>query len=198
MTTAIIGAVFAGGASRRLGSDKATALVEGRTLLERAVTLLDGFFPRVVVSAGASTAISTAHEVVRDRRPDHGPLAGLEAVLEAASGAPVFVLACDLPLIDERVVRRIVQTAGGDVLAGDPRAWIASGAERVQPLCGVYAADCLGAVRHNLEIARLSMRGLLDRLEVALVDVGDLSSEVLLNVNRPEDLARAREAVGER
>lgn len=82
----ILGAVLAGGQSSRFGSDKALAVLGGRTLLDLAVTSLIGSCDAVVV-VGRETAPGPAlpANFLPDRpRAGMGPLGGLAAALHHA------------------------------------------------------------------------------------------------------------------
>ena len=188
-----VGVVLAGGAGRRMGGEKARLEVDGKTLVDRALALLDGELGEVALSVARAGLRLPGRSVVVDNHPGCGPLAGLEATLAAFSGRPVFLLACDLPLVEASVVRRVLATAGDAVMRELPAAWLARAGERRQPLCGVYSAATLGPARRQLEHGERSMAGLLDRLEVTEVVCDDLGPDLLLNVNRPADLARAAE-----
>ncbi|MBV1918021.1 MAG: molybdenum cofactor guanylyltransferase [Sphingomonadaceae bacterium] len=77
----ILGAVLAGGASARFGSDKALAELDGRTLISRAVDSLSRWCEHVIV-VGRETA--PAPTVPDWPGPDMGPLAGVAAALHHA------------------------------------------------------------------------------------------------------------------
>ena len=93
------GILLTGGTSRRLGTDKATLVLDGSTLAARAArALLDRGLPSVEVGPGHSGL-----PAVREEPPLGGPLAALVAGAEALARtmpAPpdaVVLLACDLP-----------------------------------------------------------------------------------------------------
>jgi molybdopterin-guanine dinucleotide biosynthesis protein A len=182
-----------------MGSDKATLLIDGRSLAERALLVLAEVFSEVVLSVSASGGYPESWRVVSDRVQDRGPLGGLDAVLRYAAGKSVFVLACDLPLVGTEIVRAIVAEAVGEGPRWDdpdcPRAWVAGGVRGLQPLCGLYNGACLAVVDRMLAAGLLSMRELLSRMEVTEVRVPRSGTETLLNVNRPEDLELARRAL---
>jgi len=85
-----MGAVLVGGRSRRFGSDKAAALLDGRSLLEH---VTDALAPHV-----AEVAVIRAAD---DRPvPDLGPLGGLAGALHLAMAGGfdrVLVAPCDTP-----------------------------------------------------------------------------------------------------
>ncbi len=96
---AVVGAVLCGGASRRMGRDKALVEVDGVALARRvADALTAGGFDRVLAIGGDATALAALGlEPVPDRWPGEGPLGGLATALAAAAGGDVLVLApCDL------------------------------------------------------------------------------------------------------
>ena len=190
----IIGAVLAGGRSRRMGGDKSLAVLSGLALRDRALEVLDRFFARVVLSVASPDVEVPGRSVVVDRHQDLGPLAAVEAVLTAANGHGVFVLACDLPRVDDEVVQRILGGAASDVEDDRARAWVGSCDGRPQPLCGLYSAACLPLVRRHIENGLLAMHQLLPALDVVEVPLDDLGRDKLLNLNYPADLERARMA----
>jgi molybdopterin-guanine dinucleotide biosynthesis protein A len=181
----LLGAVLAGGESRRFGSDKAAALVGGKTLVERAAETLETVFAEVVIVSSRPPATGRWSHVP-DLRRGLGPLAGIEAALRWAKDGGydgAFVLACDMPLVDERTVRA-VSGALGDAWAAAPT----SGPGRaVQPLCAAYRVECLTEVVRALDEGRLAARELLASLGGATVALPD---RLFLNVNTPEDHAR--------
>lgn len=75
----IMGAVLAGGMSTRFGSDKALAVLDGRTLLERAVASLKALCDAVVIVGRTDSDLAPA--IADWPRPGMGPLAGLAAAL---------------------------------------------------------------------------------------------------------------------
>ena len=182
----MLGAVLAGGESRRFGSDKAAATLGGKTLVDRAGETLAGVFEQVVVisSRGPRTA-RWPH--VADLRSGEGPLAGVEAALRHASEQAldgVFVLACDLPLVDASTVRAVV-AALGDGWAAAPRAEAGLGWE---PLCAAYRVECLALVSDALDRRQRSAQALLERVSAVPVP---LPAARFLNVNTPADHSRA-------
>lgn len=190
---ALLGAVLAGGESRRFGRDKASEIVVGVSLLERAAsTLAEVFAEVVVVSARPEHGVRWPR--VADLRPGQGPLAGLEAALEHAerfSLEGAFVLACDLPLVDAATVRQVAR-ALEDAFAAAPAKETPPG---VEPLCAAYRVGCLPAVREALERGRSAMHELFAAVGGTRVPLGAAS---FVNVNRREDLDPVERALRDR
>ena len=108
MKRKILGAVLAGGRSRRFGSDKAAALLDGRPLLDHVVAALAVQVDAVVV-CGRRHASQPS---LPDRPgPDLGPLGGLNAALHhaAAHGFDLVLTAgCDMPRFRPDVAASLV------------------------------------------------------------------------------------------
>jgi len=154
-------AILAGGRGRRMGGvNKALLEVEGRRIIDRQLDVLVPLFDEVllVVAAPDGWNVPRARLVV-DRRPGLGPLAGLEAALQEGD---VFAVACDMPFLDDQIIRQICALSGTVV----PRV-----EGRPQPLHARYAAGALAAVSRRLEAGALRMLDLLADLEVTYLDL---------------------------
>lgn len=187
----VLGAVLAGGASRRMGRDKALlAPGGGPPLAERAARSLEAVLAEVVmVVAEAGDPRFPGRTLVVDRHPGLGPLAGLEAALGAAGNRPVLVTACDLPHLTPGVVRRLLgdERMGREMAeTSTARTRVAASGDRLQPLLALYAPACHAPVVAALEEGRLALFRLLEDLVVTPVAVPPAA---LVNLNRPRDLA---------
>src|SRR5262249_57605349 len=76
-------------------------------------------------------------DVVKDIIPNRGPLVGILSALLTAENEHVFVIACDMPLVDKNLIRRMaMQAPSADVL-------VASHHDGLEPLLGVYSKRCI-------------------------------------------------------
>lgn len=110
------GAVLAGGASRRMGVDKAFAVVGGRPMVEVAVTALAeaGALEVRVVGGDMDRLVNAGFASIADRWPGEGPLGGMIDALEWSKGLRadhVVVLGCDLPCAASATVKALVNHA---------------------------------------------------------------------------------------
>jgi molybdopterin-guanine dinucleotide biosynthesis protein A len=184
--TAFAGVVIAGGASSRFGSDKALALLDGMTLVERARRTLASVCADVVV-ADAGRGLLDGVESAADG-PGQGPAAAILGAARLRPGRALLVLACDLPRVPEELLRRVAGAAGDWVV---PRH-----AGGVEPLCALYRPRAIAALAeqvdggdfalHHLPRARVDV-GFLDAQSFA--DLGD-PREIFANVNTTDDLRR--------
>ncbi|HEX5724131.1 MAG TPA: molybdenum cofactor guanylyltransferase [Longimicrobiaceae bacterium] len=189
-----LGAVLAGGASRRFGSPKALAEVGGRTVLERVLDALRAALPDVVLIAHhPEWPVPPGVPVHPDDRPGLGPLGGIRTALRLAAeaGRPgALCLACDLPFASAALLRLLLARA-----AAEPERIVAP--ER-EPLCAYYPVACLPALDALLEAGERRAAALAERFPALRVPPADLSAAgdpdvLFLNLNTPDDLRRARE-----
>ncbi|MFW6161746.1 MAG: molybdenum cofactor guanylyltransferase, partial [Planctomycetota bacterium] len=104
----VTGLVLNGGASVRLGRDKATLPVEGRTLIERGLDHMALLFDEIVV-VGRPEGLAphpAVTQAVPDAVPGVGPLGGIATGLATMERRWGFFVACDMPRLDPEVMRR--------------------------------------------------------------------------------------------
>lgn len=185
-----LGAVLSGGKSLRFGSDKALAEVGGITLLDRAISTLREVCDDVVVVSSNPEHDGWGRVRIPDLREGEGPLAGVEAALrhaERTGAARVMVLACDLPEVEVRSVRLLVE-ASDDVPAV---ALERAGPPGFEPLCAVYWTSCVHETSRLLDAGIRGAHRLLETVDGAVVG---RSGPVLTNVNTEDDLGRVERA----
>lgn len=167
------GLVLAGGAGRRFGRPKATVVLDGRTLVERAVEMLAARCGRVVVVGRSGVPLPVTF--VLDRPGPDCPLNALATGLAAVGADEVLVLACDLPAAGPVLDRLLAAPA----VAVDP-------AGRAQPLCARYdRRAALAAAETLLAGGTLRLLPLLDLLAPVWVPA---TAAELHNITTPADL----------
>ncbi|WP_435129912.1 molybdenum cofactor guanylyltransferase [Halobaculum sp. D14] len=211
---AVRGVVLAGGDSTRFGAaDKALAEVDGAAMIRRvadAVGDATGSTPLVAAGDDPGPAYRAALPdagFVSDHAAFVGPLAGVAGAAREADATWLVVAACDMPRVDARTVRWLVDRCeggepGADAdAAADTHAAANADADAVvpvdadgvaQPLFACYRRDSL--VRALEEVPRTAgPRALLDSLAAAVVTPADAPDGVsldaaLANVNTAADL----------
>lgn len=169
----LLGAVLAGGQSRRFGSDKALAELDDRPLIAHAAAALEPYVDTVAICGRAFAP----YLALADRpAPGLGPLGGLAAALRHAADngfAQVLSIGCDVPALPAALVEALI-AAGAPI------------AVRALPICGLWrASDADRLDRHLASTDDRSMRNWLTACGGQWFD-GDI---VLANINTPADLA---------
>jgi molybdopterin-guanine dinucleotide biosynthesis protein A len=176
MTTGI---VLTGGASRRMGADKAFVVVDGRPM---AVAVADalwegGCHPVECQGGDVEQLASLGLAAAADSRPGDGPVAAIVDALERA-GSDIVVAACDLPELDGDTVRSLTAVREA------PAAYARTG-DRAH-LVSAWSAGALSALRRLVDDGPASYRAALEEVGAVAVDVDPAR---VRNVNEPDDLA---------
>jgi molybdopterin-guanine dinucleotide biosynthesis protein A len=184
--------VLSGGASRRLGRDKATTHVGGARLLDRLLLMIPESIPIVLVGPPVADLPRTVR-AAREDPPGSGPLAGIGAGLAHVGTPLVGVLAADMPFAVSLLREALAALAEVTTPRGT------GGVEAVVPvdpdghpqlLCAAYRTDALDhALARLAPLAGRPARALLPILRV-MEWVGPAAA--LADVDTPEGLADAR------
>lgn len=184
---ALVGAILSGGASRRMGRDKALVEVDGVALARRVADAMAAAGCTHVHAIGGDAAALGALglEPVPDRWPGEGPLGGLATALGvAATGDVVVVAPCDLLRPSAEILRRLIVALEADVVADVAAPRVDGGEEWV---LAAWRAD----TRLADDVARLVETGSRRLSDVAAVaarrDVV-LPPWAVLDADAPEDL----------
>jgi molybdopterin-guanine dinucleotide biosynthesis protein A len=191
------GFILAGGASSRMGQNKARLRLGGQTFVARVAAALHVIAPQVSVVSVRPDSAGSNLPVVPDVFRDCGALGGLHAALKACRASWAAVVSCDLPFVTGELLSRLATRATPAHDAVAPRQTDG----RVQPLCALYRpAVCLARAEELLRAGELRPRVLLQHVRTRLVlpvELDDLpnSDLLLMNVNTPDDFARAQEII---
>ncbi len=164
--------LLVGGASRRFGSPKALARLDGRTLAEIGWETLAFCDERIAVGK-ASDRLDLPFPLVDDGTELRAPIAGLVAALRAAANDLSVVLPVDTPRVGPPTLRALADACADAAVSP------------TGPLPGAYRKSALPALERALAGGELSLRDAIASLDVRIVDLDDT---VLANVNTPNDL----------
>jgi molybdenum cofactor guanylyltransferase len=183
----VAGMLLTGGASRRMGTDKASMVIDGHPSASRIGVLLSRVAaPVLEVGPGRSGL-----PAVREDGGGEGPLvalcAGRMALRAAGHAGPTVVVACDLPLVTEEVLEFLARYPGGasvvPVVGGRP-----------QPLCARWSAADLDAASALVAAGERTCTALIAQSKAVVLDddgwTAVAEARVFADVDVPEDLDR--------
>ena len=193
----VTGVIQAGGKSTRMGGEpKALMELGGRRVIDRVVDVLASVTDDVLLVTNTPELYAALGlPMVADIFPDHGSLGGIYSGLVAASGAVAFTVACDMPFLLPEVARLVTSRADrADVVL--PRV-----GGQFETLHACYAKSCLAPMEARLRAGQLKIIGFFEDVRVLEIPeevVARLAAPevVFMNVNTPDDLARARSIAG--
>jgi molybdopterin-guanine dinucleotide biosynthesis protein A len=183
--------VLAGGRSLRMGRDKAFLELQGRTLLERALTIARNISDNVRI-VGPREKFAPYGPVIEDVYPGQGPLAGIHAALTTSQSELNFMVALDTPFLDAGFARYLVEQASVSAATVTvPRV-----AGRVQPLCAVYRRAFAAVAENALRQERNNIVPLFAAVTTREIDDAELrrlayDPRMFDNLNTPEEWDQA-------
>jgi molybdenum cofactor guanylyltransferase len=168
----LLGAIIAGGQSKRFGSDKAAVLLDGQALIDH---VADGLRPQVDALIVCGREWPGIPSIADRPAPNMGPLGGLCAALHFAKGEgfdAVITAGCDVQPVP-------VFTLAPGVIAG-------------QYLFGLWPIALAEALDQHLAVeTNLSLRHW-----IKICGIAEIASETRFhNLNTPDDLKRYRQSV---
>ena len=125
------GIVLAGGASRRMGSQKAGLLLEGKSFLTWQVEKFQMLGIRDIMLSGKDCPELPGTRVIPDELPERGPLGGLYSCFRAAENSQCMVLSVDTPLIPCSALAKLCGTHRSGIT-------LLRYAGKAEPLIGIY------------------------------------------------------------
>ena len=187
----ITGIILAGGKSLRYGRNKALVEVDGTRLIERVISVMQSLFEDLIIIT------NTPREYDYLQLPMHedvikglGPLGGVYTGLEIISSESGFFVACDMPFLQNDLIRHMVEIKG-DFDAVVPKVdW------KIEPLHAIYTRNCLPAIKRLIDAQGYQIIKFFDNVRVRWVkeeEIRSFDSELksFLNVNSPEELTKA-------
>lgn len=184
----LYGLVLAGGRSRRMGTDKALLVHDGRSQLQKTFDLLVPLTHRQFVSARPDQADDEERRrfpQVLDRYDGIGPVAGIMSAMDEYPDVDWLVVACDLPNLDALTLQQLVEKRSR---TRPFTAYQSSSDGLPEPLCAIYGCEAQPVIRQFVDDGIVCPRKILIRSDTKLLN--QPNPDALHNVNTPEDLDR--------
>lgn len=188
------GFILVGGASRRMGQDKAQLRLGPETMLERIAAQLSQVTSSVTLVGSPPAYVGHSLPTVPDVYEKWGALGGIHAALSAAKTDWIIVIACDLPFVTRDLFERLKSFADESIDSIVPM----QSDGRSQPVCALYRREaCLPEIERLVSAGEHTPRALLANVRTQYLQFAELSDlpgaeNFFLNLNTPEDFARAK------
>jgi len=169
-----------------MGSDKASVVLAGKSLLEHVLAQLEPLFSDMLISVREQRPDIDYPQIV-DGSQQRGPMVGIKAALEVVKTDWVFVIACDMPFISTGLIQHL---AG---FRSQHDAVVPFAFDRPQPLFGFYHKTCLPLIEARMKQGQRSMIRLLDDLDTVLISEQQVKAmdpelKSLLSLDTMEDV----------
>lgn len=178
--------IMTGGQSRRFGEPKCLVKLNGKPLTEIVNRNLISIFNSVNI-IGKENHFPD-YDFVEDAHPIQCPMNGIATALEHSKTEWIFIVACDMPLINSYIINYLY-----DKMNSNKQAVIPFIVDRLQPLCAFYHKSVLKKFNTAIDKSNYSLMKLLKQIELVKVSILSEDEEQFLNINYSEDLKKAEE-----
>jgi molybdopterin-guanine dinucleotide biosynthesis protein A len=182
--------ILAGGASRRMGSNKSQLMLDGKSFVEHVAAALAQISSEITVVGKPPTG-STKHRYVPDVYPNWGALGGVHAALASSDAAWSLIVACDFPFVTTELFERLASMRE-DFAAVAP----IQNDGIPQPLCALYQTErCLVRAEELINSGERKPIALLQSVPtrwVTFAEIDDLpgAESFFDNINTAADYER--------
>ncbi len=172
--------ILAGGKSKRFGSSKINAKIDGVEFGELIIGTLKsaGFKNLSLVGGSPNDARRWGVGNIEDRYPDSGPFGALITAMRECESENLMVLPCDVPYIDEsscRLVSNISDGFDSRIAQTDSPQW----------LCSTWRISLREFLEREFETGERTIHKVAEKLKIEFVE---LPKSKLINVNEPSQL----------
>jgi len=186
LSVVIIAYILTGGQSRRLNMDNSSIQIKGKTLTDIIYQRLDSVFENSYV-VGKENHFPLL-PFIYDIKLVQCPLNGIITALDHSDFDWIFVIACDLPLVEASIINELY-----DNIKSNTHVVLPIVDDDLQPLCAFYHKSLLKKFDAAIGKGDYSLMKLLKQIEVVKVTIPIEDEEQFLNINYQEDLKKAEE-----
>ncbi len=186
----MLGIILCGGQSLRMGSDKGLLKLQSITWAQNAMNKMTVLNIPVKISVNKQqypqyAAIFSPDDLIADNEmlEFKGPLLGLLSCHFSFTSEDLFVLACDMPLMDTMLLKELFNLYKHQPYAD---AYVFTNEGEREPLCGIYTATGLASVASllkNGQLTKHSMKFMLDNLNVSSTEANETQKKCFTNFN---------------
>jgi len=179
--------ILAGGASRRMGRDKAGIVrPDGTRQIDHLIAIARELGHETLISTNDPAIAPEAIATLPDLEPGQGPLGALASLNQARPGTAALILGCDLFLLDAETPRHLLE-------AHDPARRVTCYNSRIdgrpEPLCCALSPEALSLASSRLAEDQRCARHFLESLEPQRLELPNPAA--LDNANSPSELDEA-------
>lgn len=182
--------LLAGGKSRRMKFDKQEIKIGGQLLVKRTLAKLKAIFPNVtVVTNRPELYKDLGVKTIQDIYPGLGPISGLHTGLVNSNQDQVFMMAVDMPGVEEDYIRWLDNQYSEDldgILVTQPY---------IEPMKAIYNKRLLARLEKQItnqeyRLFTTVQRGNFNQLSMEDLERAGFSGEIFTNLNTQEDLKK--------
>ena len=183
----VCGIILAGGQSKRMGNDKTSLTINGKTLVETLLEKLKPSCDTILISSNSDRHHNLDAKVIPDVIRKKGPMGGIYSCLLESSHPLNLVFPADAPNISTKLIEFIITNAHPNKISA-----VVSPTGFIEPLFATYPNRVLPIMNSFLEKGNHKLIDLINHLGYHPIRLqegdGIYHPKLLANINTPEDL----------
>lgn len=185
--TKLYGLVLAGGKSSRMGHDKSIIKWHGKEQRYYIADLLAKLCDEVYISCREEQQgeIDIKYKTITDKAEGKGPVVGIQSAFATHDNVAWLVVACDLPLIDEKILGHLIANREVEKIA---TTYKSPHDVLPEPLITIWEPKSIEALEAFRAKGYNCPRKVLINSDTKIIEPPD--EEALINANTPDDAAR--------
>lgn len=190
------GVILSGGKNSRIGLNKAFLEIGGKRIIDRTVEIYKKIFDEILIITNTPEDYQYLSpkflmgdpklKIYTDLIPHRGSLGGIYTGLHYSKSDYAFFSACDMPFLNEKVIRHIIKGARDyDIIVPYFK-------HRLHPLHAVYSKKCLPIIKVMVEKKKLKIKDLFLKCNVKkVIDIPQTKLPPFYNINNMRNYKQA-------
>lgn len=185
--------ILAGGNSSRMGFDKQLIKIGENYLIDMIIDNLNRIFEEIIVVSNVKSILNSRKIiVVEDEIKNLGPLGGLHAGLKNSTNMYCYVIACDMPYINNEYIKYMMKILRR---SGSVDALITKFGEWIEPFNCFYSKNIIKDIEGHINLGNRSVYSLMKKLNVEYIEENTARCfspewKMFNNLNTKEDLRK--------
>lgn len=185
----ITGIILAGGNSSRMGSNKATMMLNNKRLIDYVYDSIKPICNQILISSNTSNYNLSGTIQVFDKIQNIGPIAGIYSTLQVSKSQLNIIVSCDTPFVTSEMFSHLLQRCDNYDIT------LASHEGITEPMIGIYSKNCLPIIEQSIQNQNFKPPAIIRKCLHQFIDIhSDLPfyiENLFFNINTLEDLQSA-------
>ena len=195
----ILGAVLAGGKSRRFGSDKSSVKLGDKSLIEHTISKIENNFKEILIITNNENIIFNNNNVFLINDIIKGYLGPLVGVLTAMDWVKknkknynwIATFPCDTPFFDQSVIETIIKYPQKST---KKLFFLKSGNKR-HNIFGLWSMELKDILLKDINNGYRKVEEWANKVGSEIIEINSKNDNNFLNINTKEDLEKAKKKI---
>lgn len=185
----ITGIILAGGKSTRMGTDKGFLLLNEKPFVQYSIDALKPLVSEIIIVSDNSNYDNFKYKRICDTQKNAGPVSGILSGLEASSTAYNIILSCDIPLINTKILKKLIDNIDihSEIVQIESQG-------KTMPLIALYKKSIKNKFCKFLQNDERRLRNVVSACKTKNIVLDKTQHLATMNVNTPNELKIIKDA----